>query len=81
MRKPRIYLETTVFNYYFDVERDAHADTVKLFEEIRAGKFEAFTSAYVTDELIKASEPKQSKMLSLIGKYNITVLDYAEAAQ
>jgi hypothetical protein len=28
MSVPKIYLETTVFNYYFDTERDAHEDTV-----------------------------------------------------
>ena len=38
MRVPKIYLETTMFNYYLDTDRDAHADTVKLFEEIAAGK-------------------------------------------
>jgi predicted nucleic acid-binding protein len=81
MRKPKIYLETTMFNYYFDTERDAHADTVKLFNEIRAGKYEAFTSAYVTDELIKAQEPKRSKMLSLINEHNIVVFDYSNDAQ
>ena len=25
-----MYLETTMFNYYFDSERDAHADTVSM---------------------------------------------------
>ena len=28
MRTQKIYLETTLFNYYFDKDRDAHADTV-----------------------------------------------------
>ena len=28
----KLYLETTMFNYYFDTERDGHADTVRLFE-------------------------------------------------
>ena len=51
MRVPKIYLETTMFNYYFDTERDAHADTVKLFNEIQAGKYDAYTSVYVIDEL------------------------------
>ena len=51
MRKPKIYLETTLFNFYFDTERDAHNATVKLFEEITTGKYEAFTSRYVVDEL------------------------------
>jgi len=75
MRKPKIYLETTMFNYYFDADRDAHGDTVKLFEEIQAGKYEAYTSAYVADELNDADEPKRSNMLALITGYNIMVLD------
>ena len=81
MRRPRIYLETTVFNHYFDTEREAHAATVKLFGEIKAGKYEAFTSLYVTDELAKASEPKKSVMLALIGEYGIHVLNFSDEAR
>jgi hypothetical protein len=33
MRAQKIYLETTLFNFYVDESRDAHADTVKLFED------------------------------------------------
>ena len=54
MRIPKIYLETTMFNYYFDTERDAHADTVNLFQEIKDGKYKAFTSAYAIRELERA---------------------------
>ena len=81
MRKPKIYLETTLFNYYFDTERDGHADTVKLYEEIKDSKYEAYTSAYVTDELINANEPKRSNMLNLIANRNITLLNYSDEAQ
>ena len=73
MRVPRIYLETTLFNFYLDKDRDAHADTVTLFNEVASGKYEAFTSTYVTDELEKAPEEKRNKMLSLITEYNIAV--------
>jgi len=59
VRKPRIYLESTIFNHYFDKDREAHAATVKLFNEIQADKYEAFTSAYVIDEIIEAEEPKR----------------------
>jgi len=69
-----------MFNYYFDVERDAYADTVKLFEEIRAGKYRAFTSAYTTDELMGAPEEKRVKMLRLIEDFNITILPGSEEA-
>jgi predicted nucleic acid-binding protein len=71
----RLYLETTAFNYYFDTERPGHDDVVRLFEEIRAGKHEAYTSGYTFDELSDAPEPKRSKMLALIKEYEITVLN------
>ena len=67
-----------MFNYYFDTNRDAHADTVKLFEEIRAGRYQAYTSAYAIGELERAPEEKFKKMKNLITEYNITVLDYSE---
>jgi hypothetical protein len=74
----KLYLETTIFNYYFDTERDGHADTVRLFESIRAGKHEAFTSIYAVNEIKNAPEPKQSKMLALIDEYGIITLDISD---
>ena len=70
----RLYLETTVFNYYFDKKRNGHADTVKLFEAIGRKEYEAYTSGYTVIELEDAPEPKRNKMLSLIDEYHITVL-------
>ena len=81
MRTPKMYLETTLFNFYVDEDRGfAHVDTVKLFKEIAAGKYEAFTSTYVTDELESAPEIKRDKMLSLITEYGIAVLAPNEEA-
>ena len=74
MRKQKVYFETTLFNYYFDVEGDAHADTVRLFEDVAAGKYEAYTSSYTVQELENTASEKRDKMLALIGRYNITVL-------
>ena len=67
--KLKLYLETTVFNYYFDEDRTGHEDVLKLFEAIEAGKFEVYTSRYVVQELENAQEPKRSKMLALVDKY------------
>jgi len=78
MRKLKVYLETTLFNYYFDEDRDAHADTITLFEECAAGKFEPFTSLYVIDEIEGAPGDKRSKMIALIERYNITVLSASD---
>jgi len=75
MRKPKIYLETTLFNFYFDTDRDAHAATVTLFEEIAAGKNEPFTSEAVLIELRKAPDEKRDKMIGLISEMEIPVLE------
>ena len=81
MRKPKIYLETTLFNYFFDKDRDAHADTVKLFQKIARGDYEAFTSDAVTDELAQAPIPKNTMMLSLIDEYKIEVFQVNDEAR
>ena len=81
MRTQRIYLETTLFNYYFDTDRDAHADTVTLFKEIAAGKYEAYTSDAVVAELMKAPAEKSAAMQALVGEYNITNLQVTEKAE
>jgi predicted nucleic acid-binding protein len=74
--KLKLYLETTVFNYYFDTDREYHSDTVRLFEAIDAGEYEAYTSEYVAVELRNAPEPKRSNMLDLIEKFSIPIFDF-----
>ena len=80
MRKQKIYLETSLFNFYVDEDGgDAHHDTVKLFKEVAYGKYEAFTSDYVVDELRKAPKEKSAKMMNLLIEYNIPVLSMKKA--
>ena len=74
----KLYLETTIFNYYFDEDRDGHDDTLLLFKSIRDGKHEGYTSGYTITELDETQEPKRSKMLSLVAEYGLTVLDISE---
>ena len=82
MRKQKIYLETTLFNHYFDDDRGlAHTSTIALFKEIAAGKYAAFTSGTVIEELAKAATEKYDKMFSLIDEYSITVLSASEEAE
>jgi len=70
-----LYLESTLFNYYFDTDRDGHEDTVRLFEAIGAGEYEGYSSEYAMIELREAKEPKKSDMLALTEKYRIVILD------
>jgi len=71
IKKLRLYLESTLYNYYFDTDRDGHKDTVRLFEAIGAGEYEGYSSEYAMLELLDAEEPKRSEMLALAEKYNI----------
>ena len=45
MRIPKIYLESTVFNFFFAYDApDKRKDTLKLFKEIKEGKYAPYTS-------------------------------------
>ena len=72
----RVYIETTIFNRYFEDGREYNAENVQLFEEIKRGKIDAFTSSFVIQELEDAQEPKREKMLRLIPDFNIKILEY-----
>jgi hypothetical protein len=75
MRIPTIYLETTMFNFPFvDDAPQYKADTLRLFEEIRAGKFKPFTSRYVIDELEAAHDVLRGDRLKLIQEYAVEVI-------
>ena len=83
MRTPSIYLETTIFNFPFAEDSPQYkADTLRLFAEIRAGKFRPFTSEYVVRELENTTDKdKLAKMKALISDYNITVLQSSVEAK
>lgn len=76
MRLLSIDLETTIFNFPFvDDAPQYKADTLKLFEEIKAGKFRPFTSSYVLDEIEKDPDIEtRNKMKAFVPKYGIKVL-------
>jgi predicted nucleic acid-binding protein len=76
MKVPTVYLETTIFNFPFaDDTPQYRADTLKLFAEIKAGKFAPFTSEYVTLELEDCRDAeKLEKMKALIADYGVKVI-------
>jgi hypothetical protein len=80
MEKQKIYLETTMFSFYYGQEetleyRQHKKDARAVFDLIRSGKYEAFTSPLTTDELTdEPNEDKRKKMLSLIPEYDIKIL-------
>jgi len=67
---PKLFLETTVFNFYFEGKQgQKQTDAIRLFEEIARGKYEAYTSKAVMYEIKDASAEKAEKMKALSKKY------------
>ena len=73
--KPRIYFETTLFNYYHldDPDRKKEISITKdLFDKIKMGLFEPYVSDIVIAELGKCTDIElQQKMLRLIKEFDI----------
>jgi predicted nucleic acid-binding protein len=75
-----IYIDTSIFKYYFEHRSDFNYASVQLFKEIRAGLFKAYTSEYVIEELNISSVEIRDKMLRLISEYNLTILSKNDLA-
>jgi predicted nucleic acid-binding protein len=61
MKRLRIYLDTSVISHLDSPDvPDRQEDTHKLWEDIRAGSYEAFISPVVIQELSDCLEPKRS---------------------
>ncbi|MDR3247960.1 MAG: hypothetical protein LBT39_04165 [Treponema sp.] len=80
MALARIYLETTMFNFPFvDDAPQYRADTLQLFDEIKAGKFEPYTSEYVVRELNNTKEGKRKNdMIQLLADCGAVILQQGE---
>ncbi len=75
MRIPKAYLETTVFNFCFAADApERRRETLALMNEIKAGKYEPYTSDYALQELALAPDPKRRQMLALVEEHGMVVL-------
>ena len=71
MRKLKLYLETSVWNFYFaDDAPEKKEITLDFFNEIKKGKFDIYISKIVFNEIERASDEKRKKLKDLIKKYS-----------
>ena len=86
MEKPRIYLETTVFSFYHETREYGEYPKYKtqvreIFERIKAGEFEPYTSIFVMDEIEnEKNAEKLEKIRKLIAKHDLTFLEITDEA-
>ena len=72
MRERKIYLDTSVLNFFFEEGDLEKANSTKaLFKEIQEGKFDPFISELVLREIGQTKGHKREKLLSLIRTYKI----------
>jgi len=83
MRIPKIYLETSVLNFVFDDDSsDKKADTIKLFKEIKEGKYIPHISDYVKKEIDNTPDPdKRRKLNKIVKEYGAKVLPRTEETE
>ena len=71
MKKPQLYLETSVWNFYFaDDAPEKKEITRTFFDKIRHGEYEIFISDAVIEEMGRANDEKKQLLLNMIKEYN-----------
>jgi len=70
MKKLQLYLETSVWNFYFADDAPEKKDiTIFFFEKVKQGEYEIFISDAVINEIAKATKDKERLLLNLIEEY------------
>lgn len=76
MRKLKIYLDTSVISHLQqDDVPDKMNDTLKLWEEIKQGKYDVYISDVTLDEIMKCHEPKRTLLLQRLNDIEYTLLN------
>jgi predicted nucleic acid-binding protein len=87
MEKPRIYLETSIFSFYYEERQQGEypiykAQVREVFQRIKEGKYEPFTSPFTLEEIEKErDQAKRDRTLALAAEYGIKVLDDSDEAR
>jgi predicted nucleic acid-binding protein len=79
--RPLLYLETSIFGFYFDDEprNSARREAVRtLFDQIDLGILSAVTSPVTADELAATAGPLRAKLLDLLEHVDELTLDEDE---
>jgi len=80
IRKPKIYLETTLWNFMFtDDAPEKQEITQRFFQQLDL--YEIFISDLVLAELQQTLEPKRSDMIDLINSKKPAILEISEEVE
>jgi len=75
MRKLKLYMETSVWNFYYaDDAPEKKAITIDFFNVIKKNIYQIYISNIVLDEIQKASEEKEKLLITIINDYKPEIL-------
>ena len=81
MRKLKLYIETSVWNFFFADDAPEKRDITKqFFASIEEGLYEIYISEVVVREINNAPEPKRTTLFNLVNKYNPVELESTQEA-
>jgi predicted nucleic acid-binding protein len=79
MRKLKLYLDTSVWNFFFADDAPEKRDiTKRFFDSIQEDIYEIYISEVVIREINDAPEPKRKALLDLVSKYAPVELETTE---
>jgi hypothetical protein len=84
MEKPKIYLETTMFSFYYEERTtppclEYRAEVCRIFDLIKAGVYAPYTSPYATDEISREkNQEKRDKMNGPVSECGAVILPVTE---
>jgi predicted nucleic acid-binding protein len=89
MKKPQLYLETSVWNFHFANDAPEKREiTLRFFDKVKQDEYEIFISDVVIEEIGRADDNKKRSLLSIIAESSPTrlisdeeVAELAELAQ
>ena len=84
MKKIKLYLDTSIINFALaeDIGEPEKNATLKLCQEINAGKYEAFISEIVIREIARTpDEARRKKLLDFVQNFNVQTLAVNPEAQ
>jgi predicted nucleic acid-binding protein len=79
MKKARLYLETSVWNFVFaDDAPEKMEITLRFFDKIRRGEYRVFISPVVLEEIGRADTSKKAQLLGIISEIHPELLELDE---
>ncbi len=82
MKKLKLYIETSAWNFYFADDAPEKRDITKeFFETIFSGAYDIYASKVVLDEISRAPEQKRQQLSRLIEKASPFMLEMTQDAE